>query len=601
MTTPGPIEGYALLADLRTAALVDRDGSIDWLCLPRFDSPSCFARILGDDGDGHWRIRPVEEVLEVRRRYRGDSLVLETEFRTAGGTVALVDAMTPESADTDDAPEVVRIVEGVSGSVEMRMSWVVRFAYGHAVPWVRRAGDGIVAVAGPDAVLLRGDVLPDRVPGERAHAARFTVRAGETRSWTMQWVGPTDRLPAPLAASDTVAAAERFWTDWSSRIDYDGPHADAVRRSLLTLKALTYAPTGGMVAAPTTSLPETLGGERNWDYRYCWLRDATYALLSLDAFGLRAEAGAWRSWLVRAIAGDPADTQIMYGLGGERHLVEWEADWLPGYHGARPVRIGNGAYRQLQLDVYGEVMDALHAARRRGLAPDADAWALQRGLMTHLEQVWHRPDHGLWEVRGPERFFTHSRVMIWVAFDRAVRAVTEFGLDGPAQRWAELRDAVHTEVLDRGWNDSVGAFTQSYGGTELDAATLLLPAVGFLPGDDPRVVATLDAVGRELRHGDLVERYRTGTGRGQDGLTGQEGAFLICSFWYVDALAMAGRRAEAEAMFARLVARVNDVGLLAEEAHARTGAFLGNFPQAFSHLGLAGSAARLYAAPRRAR
>ncbi|MDN5860434.1 MAG: glycoside hydrolase family 15 protein [Pseudonocardia sp.] len=595
MTPPGPIEDYALLADLRTAALVGRDGSIDWLCMPRFDAPSCFARILGDDGSGHWRIGPAGQVSEVRRRYREDSLVLETEFHTPGGVLRLIDAMTPEAADTDDSPEVVRIVEGVSGTVEVELSWVVRFAYGHAVPWVRRTDSGgILAVAGPSAVLLHGDVLPDAVPGERAHRGRLTVRAGERYSWSMQWVGPTDALPDPVVPADVVAAADRFWTDWAARISYEGPQTATVRRSLLTLKALTYAPTGGIVAAATTSLPETPGGERNWDYRYCWLRDATYTLDALEAFGLHAEAGQWRNWLQRAIAGDPADLQIMYGIGGERHLVEWEADWLPGHHGARPVRIGNGAFRQLQLDVYGEVMDALHIARQRGLPPDAQVWALQRGMMAHLERIWEQPDKGLWEIRGPDRHFTHSRVMVWVAFDRAVRAVREFGLDGPIDRWAELRDTVHAEVLAKGWNDTVGAFTQSYGSPDLDAATLLLPAVGFLPGDDARVTATLDAVGRELRHGDLVERYRTGAERGSDGLAGQEGAFLICSFWYVDALALAGRRAEAEAMFERLAARVNDVGLLAEEVHAGTGAFLGNFPQAFSHLGLAGSAALLY-------
>ncbi|WP_333891300.1 glycoside hydrolase family 15 protein [Mycolicibacterium gadium] len=598
VTPPGPIENYALLADLRTAALVGLDGSIDWLCLPRFDSSCCFARILGDDSSGHWRIGPSGAVSEIRRRYRGDSLVLETEFDTPEGTVRLIDTMTPEAADTDDAPEVLRIVEGVRGTVEVEHSWVVRFAYGHAVPWVRRAGGGILAVAGPEAVLLRGDVLPERVPGERAHRGRVIVRAGERYTWTMQWVASPDRLPPPLSPVDAVAATERFWTQWSSQIRYDGPHAETVRRSLLTLKALTYAPSGGIVAAPTTSLPETPGGERNWDYRFCWLRDATYTLIALDAFGLSAEAAAWRNWLLYAVAGDAADTQIMYGIGGERHLVEWEADWLPGYHGAQPVRIGNGAYRQLQLDVYGEVMDALHVARQRGLEPDANAWALQRGLMAHLTRIWQQPDKGLWEIRGPERYFTHSRVMVWVAFDRAVRAVTDFGLDGPVEQWAALRDAVHAEVLEQGWNDTVGAFTQSYGGTELDAATLLLPAVGFLPGDDPRVLSTLDAVARELKHGDLVERYRTGAERGNDGLKGQEGAFIICSFWFVNALALAGRRAEAEAMFGRLVARTNDVGLLAEEVQTGTGAFLGNFPQAFSHLGLAGSAALLYGASR---
>jgi glucoamylase len=593
---PGPIADYALLSDLRTAALVGRDGSIDWLCLPRFDAPSCFARLLGDGDAGYWRIAPVGAVAEVRRRYRDTSMVLETEFHTAGGVVRLVDVMPPEPADDDDHPDVVRVLEGVSGEVEVELRWVVRFAYGHAVPWVRRVDHSILAVAGPHAVCLRGDVLPERVAGERAHATRFTVREGERYSWTMQWAGAADDPPdPPLPPTEQIEATERFWNGWQSQIRYGGPHAEAVHRSLATLKALTYAPTGGIVAAPTTSLPETLGGERNWDYRYCWLRDATFTLLALDNFGFRDEAKAWRHWLLRAVAGDPADVQIMYGIGGERHLQEWELDWLPGYHGARPARVGNGAFRQVQLDVYGEVMDALHLARERGLQPTDEAWALQRGMLAHLARIWQQPDKGLWEVRGPDRHFTHSRVMVWVAFDRAVRAVRDCGLDGPVAEWEELRDAVHAEVLAKGWNDDVGAFTQFYGGTELDAATLLIPAVGFLPGDDPRMLSTLDVVGRDLKHGDLVERYTTHGGESHvDGLAGKEGAFLICSFWYVDALTLAGRRDEAEAMFTRLANLANDVGLLAEEIESATGRFLGNFPQAFSHLGLVNSAALLW-------
>ena len=593
---PGPIEDYALLSDLRTAALVGTDGSIDWLCLPRFDAPSCFARLLGDGDAGHWRIGPAGGVTEVRRRYRGTSLVLETEFHTADGMVRLVDAMPPEPDDDDDHPDVVRVLEGVSGKAEVDLRWVVRFAYGDAVPWVRRVDGGILAVAGPHAVCLRGDVLPTRVDGERAHGARFTIREGERYSWTMQWVGAAENPPAPSRdASEQIARTERFWREWQSRIRYDGPHAETVRRSLVTLKALTYSPTGGIVAAPTTSLPETLGGERNWDYRYCWLRDATFTLLALDNFGCRSEAEAWRHWLLRAVAGDPAGVQIMYGIGGERHLHEWELDWLPGYHGARPVRVGNGAYRQLQLDVYGEVLDVLHLARERGLQPNEEAWALQRGMLAHLARIWQQPDKGLWEMRGPDRYFTHSRVMVWVAFDRAVRAVRDHGLDGPVEQWEDLRDAVRSEVLAKGWNDDVGAFTQFYGGTELDAATLLIPAVGFLPGDDPRMVSTVEAIGRRLKHGPLVERYSTEHGESQvDGLSGREGAFLICSFWYVDALTLAGRREEAEVMFAELAGLANDVGLLAEEYDCDARSFLGNFPQAFSHLGLVNSAALLW-------
>ncbi|MCE6995721.1 glycoside hydrolase family 15 protein [Saccharothrix sp. S26] len=598
-TGPGRIEDYALLSDLRTAALVGRDGSIDWLCMPRFDSPSCFSRLLGTEDDGHWRIAPVAEPLSVRRSYRDGSLVLETEFETVDGVVRLIDTMPPEQEDWDADTRVVRVLEGVSGQVEMSLRWVLRFAYADSVPWVRRGErDGqecIVALAGPSAVALYGDRLPYRVHGKRAHEAEFTISAGERLSWVMEFAYSPDEPPAPVDALAEVARSEAFWLAWSSRIDYDGPHADVVRRSLITLKGLSYAPTGGIVAAPTTSLPETFGGERNWDYRYCWLRDATFTLLALDNFGCTGEAEAWRKWLLRAVAGDPADLQIMYGLGGERHLVEWEVDWLPGYRGARPVRVGNAAYRQLQLDVYGEVMDALHLARERGLGETPDSWAMQRGMMRHLEKVWERPDKGLWEVRGPDRHFTHSRVMLWVAFDRAVRAVEEFGLPGPVERWRELRAAVHAEVLAKGWNASVGAFTQYYGGTELDAATLLIPAVGFLPGDDPRVLATVDAIGRVLKHGDLVDRYGTSPGESEvDGLAGVEGSFLACSFWYVDALALAGRREEALAMYDRLVDLCNDVGLLAEEYDAGTGRMLGNFPQAFSHLALVNSAAVLH-------
>ncbi|MEV6717973.1 glycoside hydrolase family 15 protein [Lentzea sp. NPDC051208] len=596
---PGRIEDYALLSDLRTAALVSRDGSVDWWCLPRFDSPSCFSRLLGTPEHGRWRIGPVGEVISVQRRYRPGGLVLETEFRLAEGVVRLVDAMPPQEGGGAEHSRLVRILEGVAGRVEVELHWVLRFAYGDSVPWVRRArndgGEHMLAVAGPAAVVLYGDLLPCPAAEERAHRAQFVVEAGDTLRWVMEYSPSPDDPPAPVDAEAEAQRCQTFWSTWSDRIRYRGPHSEEVRRSLITLKALTYAPTGGIVAAPTTSLPETFGGERNWDYRYCWLRDAALTLLALDDFGCYDEARAWREWLVRAVAGDPANLQIMYGISGERHLVEWEVDWLPGYHGARPVRVGNAAHRQLQLDVYGEVMDALHLARERGHRETMDSWAVQRGMMRHLEQIWTKPDKGLWEVRGPDRHFTHSRIMVWVAFDRAVRAVEDHGLPGPVTRWRELRDAVHDEVLDRGWNADLNSFTQYYGGTELDAATLLIPAVGFLPGDDPRMLGTLEAIGSTLKHGDLVDRYETGEGRCDvDGLTGAEGSFLACSFWFVDALAMAGRRAEAEAAFGRLVALVNDVGLLAEEYDAVSRRMCGNFPQAFSHLALVNSASVLY-------
>lgn len=543
---------------------------------------------------------------EVVRSYRDHTLILETEFRTPDGVVRLVDTMLPHEVDRDDSPAVLRTVEGLSGTVEMHLQWVVRFAYGDSTPWVRRArgadnSEHILAVAGPTAVTLHGDPLPRRSHGRRAHEVTFTVADGERYSWVMSYCQDPE---APVSAPDPVyelSASEQFWRDWSEQIRYHGPHADMVHRSLLTLKALTYAPTGAMVAAPTTSLPETLGGERNWDYRYCWLRDATLTLLAFDGFGLTDEAAAWQRWLRRAVAGDPSEVQIMYGIDGSRHLLEWEAEWLPGHHGARPVRIGNAAYRQLQLDVYGEVADVLQVARECGLPDTAESWALQRGLLRHLERIWERPDSGIWEVRGPARFFTYSRVMLWVAFDRAARAVRQFGLPGPLDRWEELAGALHAEVCKHGFNAEVGAFTQYYGGTELDAAALRIPSVGFLPGTDERVVSTLEVISSTLRKGDLVDRYSTSDAASEvDGLSGKEGSFLACSFWYVEALALAGRQQEAEAMFARLLALTNDVGLLAEEYDTASGAFTGNFPQAFSHLALVHCAAVLFGSQRRA-
>ncbi|MGP4016802.1 glycoside hydrolase family 15 protein [Saccharopolyspora sp. 5N708] len=606
---PGPIEDYALLSDLRTAALVGKDGSIDWLCLPRFDAPSCFSRLLGTDRDGHWKIAPTAPVREVHRRYRDNSLVLETDFHTDDGVLRLIDSMPPHEKNRHDQPCLVRTVEGLSGEVDIKLRWVVRFAYGDAVPWVRRVRETepvldefVLAIAGPHTAVLRGDILPQRAEGERAHELVVTVRAGQRLSWVMQWSPDPQDLPAPMDPEQEIQDSEDFWREWTEKISYTGPHANAVYRSLATLKALTYAPSGGIIAAPTSSLPEAIPGNRNWDYRYCWLRDATLVLLALDDFGCLTEATAWREWLVRTVAGDPADLQIMYGVAGERHLMEWEADWLPGYHGIAPVRIGNAAYRQTQLDVYGEVMDALHLARERGLPESEETWALQRGMLRHLEKIWPQPDRGLWEVRGPDRHFTHSRVMVWVAFDRAVRAAEEDGLPGPVKRWRAIRNTVHAEVLEQAWNPELGAFTQYYGGNTLDAATLLMPSVGFLPGDDERVVRTVDAVQRELQHdGVLVDRYTTGDQPHEvDGLVGREGAFLACSFWMVDALAYCGRQAEAERMFAELVGLANDVGLYAEEYDGVDGRFAGNFPQAFSHLALVNSAAVLFGGRTRA-
>ena len=592
------IEDYALVGDLHTVALVSRRGSIDWLCLPRFDSGACFAALLGGEQHGHWQIAPTAEVLSCARSYRGETLVLDTEMTTATGTVRITDAMPPR----DESVDLVRLVEVLVGVVELELRWTVRYDYGSVIPWVRHLGLGgpgdddderIEAVAGPDAVVLRGSVLPEPVDSKQVHAATITLRAGEQMSWSMQWYSSLAERPPAVDVAARIRDTLDFWQEWSARGSYAGPYQEIVHRSLITLKALTYAPSGGIVAAPTTSLPESLGGERNWDYRYCWLRDATLTLTALAGDGYLEEAVAWRDWLLRAIAGSPTNLQILYGVMGERQHPEWEASWLPGYRGSRPVRIGNAAAGQLQLDVFGEVMDALYLARVKGLDDSELAWSLQRALLDHLAGIWQDADHGIWEVRGPARPFTHSRVMVWVAFDRAVRTVEEFGVDGPVQRWRELRDAVHAQVCAQAWNPEVGAFTQYYGGRELDASALLIPSVGFLPGDDPRVVSTVDAIGRNLRHGDVVERYTTSDAQGGDGLSGKEGAFLACSFWFVDALVLTGRVEEGRAMFENLLALANDVGLLAEEYDPVAGHLLGNFPQAFSHLALVNSALRL--------
>ncbi|WP_049577491.1 glycoside hydrolase family 15 protein [Streptomyces sp. SBT349] len=578
------IEDYALIGDLQTAALVGRDGSIDWLCLPRFDSPACFAALLADEDAGRWQVAPAAGGRATRRRYRGDSLVLETEWETPEGTVRVVDCMPPRG----EAADVVRLVEGVSGRVPMRMDLRLRFDYGHIVPWVSRAGEDLGAVAGPDAVWLRTTVDTHGV--NHATRAEFTVAAGERVPFVLTWRASHLPRPEPVDAPCAVEDTRRFWEAWMSGCRYEGEWPGAVRRSLLTLKALTYQPTGGILAAATTSLPEQLGGPRNWDYRFCWLRDSAFTLQALLSTGFVDEARAWRDWLLRAVAGDPSDLQIMYALDGGRRIPEATLDWLPGYEGSAPVRIGNAAAGQFQLDVWGEVLDSLHLARESGLPDEESAWRLQVALLDFLEGNWDSRDNGLWEVRGPQRHFVHSKVMAWAGLDRAVRAVTRQGLEGPADRWAALRDRIHAEVCAEGYDAERETFTQFYGSQGLDAAALLLPRVGFLPWDDPRMAGTVAAIRRELCEDGLVLRYRPGADGGVDGLPGEEGTFLPCSFWLADALHGTGRGNEARALFERLLSLRNDVGLLSEEYDTVTGRQLGNYPQAFSMVGLVSTA-----------
>jgi GH15 family glucan-1,4-alpha-glucosidase len=579
-----PVEDYALIGDTHTAALVSRAGSIDWLCLPRFDSPACFAALLGDRGNGRWLLAPAGPVREVRRRYQGDTLVLETEYRTDEGVVRVVDCMPPRQSD----PDVARVVEGVSGRVPMRMELTIRFDYGSIVPWVRREEGALHAIAGPDSVWLR---TPVRVRGENLSTmADFTVAEGERVPFMLTWHAshrPAPRRFDPVKAVDDTGA---WWGEWASGIDYRGGWQDAVIRSLLTLKALTYAPTGGIVAAPTTSLPEQLGGVRNWDYRYCWLRDATFTLSALMLAGLGDEAKAWREWLLRAVAGQPKQMQILYGVAGERRINEQELDWLDGYEGSRPVRIGNAAVHQFQLDVYGEVMDTLHLGRHIGLESDPWIWDLQRALLEFLEANWREPDEGIWEIRGPRRHFTHSKVMAWVALDRAIRAVELLGLEGPVDRWRAVRRELHEEVCREGYDSERGAFVQYYGADHLDASLLQIPLVGFLPAGDPRVKGTVAAIQRELMSDGLVHRYPPEGSEKVDGLPPGEGPFLACTFWLADNLALMGRGEEATTIFERLLTLRNDVGLLAEEFDPHSGRQLGNFPQAFSHVALVNTA-----------
>ncbi|MFB7220196.1 glycoside hydrolase family 15 protein [Streptomyces sp. NPDC056227] len=592
----GRIEDYALIGDMQTAALVCRDGTADWLCLPRFDSHAIFAGLLGTEEHGFWRLGPAyptgaEPPAADRRRYRGDSLILESEWDTPRGTVRVTDFMPPR----DGAPQLIRIVEGISGRVPMRSELRMRFSYGRIIPWVHKVDGRTVAVAGPDSVWL--DTPADTYGENLTTYSDFTVAPGDRIAFTISWQPSHHEPPGLPDPEGSLEATEDFWREWVEQCTYHGPYREAVVRSLITLKALTYAPTGGIVAAPTTSLPEDIGGSRNWDYRYTWLRDAAITLSSLLRTGYREEARAWREWLLRAVAGDPENLQIMYGIAGERELGEAELDWLPGYENSGPVRVGNGAAGQLQLDVYGEVTEALHLAHMTGLTRNDYATGLQLKLISYLENHWDEPDEGIWEVRGPRRHFVHSKVMAWVAVDRTIKLIESGDIEGPLERWRELRDDIHRDVCENGYDKERNTFTQSYGSRELDASLLLIPQMGFLPPDDKRVIGTIEAIQRELSTEDgFVLRYPTkGEDAGVDGLEGDEGAFLACSFWLADDLAMIGRVDEARQLFERLLSLRNDLGLLAEEWDPRLQRQVGNFPQAFSHVPLIDTALRLTA------
>jgi GH15 family glucan-1,4-alpha-glucosidase len=583
-----PIEDYALIGDCHTAALVGKNGSIDWLCFPRFDSGACFAAMLGGPEHGRWLIAPKAPVRSVTRRYRDDGLVLETDIETDDGCIRLIDFM-PLS---DERWDLVRIVEGLAGTVELCMELIVRFDYGSIVPWVRRIDDVLLMTAGPDTLELTATV---KVSGENMKSvAEFSVGPGDRESFVLNYRPSHHRTREPMDAASSLAETEALWHAWSSRCAYEGKWRGPVLRSLLTLKALTYKPTGGIVAAPTTSLPEQPGGVRNWDYRYCWLRDATFTLNALLLAGYDKEATDWREWLLRAVAGSPEDLQILYGVSGERRLAEYEVSWLPGYQDAAPVRVGNAASAQFQLDVYGEVMDTLHLARVSGLPPEPAAWHFQLAMLELLERRWEEPDDGIWEVRGPRRHFTHSKMMAWVAFDRCIKDAERDGLDAPVERWREIRSAIHAEVCQNGFDAASNAFVQSYESPHLDASLLLMPQVGFLPADDPRVLGTIAAIERDLLVDGLVLRYQTESG--VDALPAGEGAFLPCSFWLADCYALTGQREKGVALFERLLALCNDVGLLAEEYDPRARRMLGNFPQALTHMALVNTA-RLLSMP----
>ncbi|WP_213769473.1 glycoside hydrolase family 15 protein [Bradyrhizobium sp. dw_78] len=581
------IEDYGLIGDCETAALVGRDGSIDWLCWPAFDSDACFAAILGTEKHGRWLIAPADQVRETSRRYWDNTLILETRFETESGTVAVIDFMPPRG----NASDIVRLVRGVSGRVKLRMELVIRFGFGADIPWVKKTEDdsALLAICGPDMVVLR---TPVQTRGEHfTTIADFEVGEGETLPFVLTY-GPSHReVPEPINPAQALQDTEDFWIEWCSRCTYEGDSRDLVMRSLITLKALTYAPSGGIVAAPTTSLPEKLGGARNWDYRYCWLRDATFTLLALMNSGYTEEASCWHGWLLRAVAGAPANMQIMYGIMGQRRLLEWEARWLPGYEGAQPVRIGNAAHAQLQLDVYGELIDAFHQSRVASLKLDDGTWDLEVEVVEHLAQVWDQPDQGIWERRDAARHYVFSKVMTWVAFDRAVKSAEKFGFKAPLDRWRSLRDEIHRDVCDKGFDPAVNAFVESYGSQRLDASVLLLPAVGFLPGSDPRIRGTIEAVENHMIRDGFVLRHdpREISEEKQP----IEGAFLACSLWLADAYVLAGEIAKAQAMFDRVVAVANDVGLLAEEFDSDAGRQTGNFPQALTHIALINTAHNL--------
>ncbi len=586
---PSRIEDYGLIGDCETAALVGRDGSIDWLCWPAFDSDACFASLLGTDKHGRWLIAPVGEIQTSSRRYWDNTLILETRFETADGVVALIDFMPPRG----NASDVVRLVRGVTGKVKLRMQLVIRFGFGADIPWVKRTEDGaLLAIAGQDMTVLR---TPVETRGEDlTTVADFEVSEGETIPFVLTY-GPSHLpLPGPINPALALQDTENFWLEWCSRCTYEGDSRDLVMRSLITLKALTYAPTGGIVAAPTTSLPEKLGGARNWDYRFCWLRDATFTLLALMNSGYTEEALAWHNWLLRAAAGSPANMQIMYGIMGQRRLLEWQAGWLPGYEGAQPVRIGNAAHAQLQLDVYGELIDAFHQSRMAELELDETSWALECTVIEHLAGIWDRPDHGIWERRGEGRHYVSSKVMCWVAFDRGIKSAEKFGFKAPLDRWRRLRDAICVDVCEKGFDPAQNAFVESYGSQTLDASILLLPAVGFLPASDPRVRGTIAAIEQQLMRDGFVLRHDPR--EVSDEQQPVEGAFLACSLWLADAYVLAGEIAKAQALFDRVVAVANDLGLLAEEFDSGAGRQTGNFPQALTHIALINTAQNLSAA-----
>jgi GH15 family glucan-1,4-alpha-glucosidase len=583
---PSRIEDYALIGDLETAALVAKDGSIDWLCWPRFDSSACFAALLGTPENGRWQLAPAARMRRWRRQYRKDTLILETDFETGDGGVTIVDFMPPREKHSD----LVRVVRGRRGAVPMKMEFILRFNYGKSIPWVTQSEAGVLrAIVGPNMVVLRTPV-PIRGEGLKT-VAEFTVKAGETVPFVLTYQDSHLGLPRAIDAKDALKKTERFWSDWIRQCRYRGPWAEAVRRSLITLKSLTYWPTGGIVASATTSLPEKLGGERNWDYRICWLRDASYTLAALMRARYETEAADWHRWLLRAVAGSPDQVQIVYGLSGERQLAEWEVDWLPGYENSRPVRVGNAASKQLQLDIYGEVMSTMHHARRGKIRESEAERGLQLALLDHLEKIWREPDNGIWEMRGPRRHFTHSKVMAWLAFDRATKDCEQFGFKGPVERWRAVREEIHGDVCKNGFDHELGCFVQSYGSKEPDASLLTIAKIGFLPPSDPRVKGTLRAVERHLMQDGFVLRYRSQNV--QDGLPPREGVFLLCSFWLADNYVLLGQRAKAKRLFEKLLALRNDVGLLSEQYDPRDKRMLGNFPQAYSHTALINTAFHL--------